>query len=429
MTSFRTLAGRLTFGGRFNRDLGWNLASLAVLALAGVGINLAIGRFYGPVWLGVFNLVIAVYIFATQLAVGGFHFSAAKCAAQFADDRPAIDRLVSAALGLTLLLSAAVAGVVFGLRGWLGQLFENPGAAAGLVYILPGIVLFSLDKVLLGALNGLRHMRAFAVFNALRYVLICALLAAWIMLGQPGETLPLILTLAEAVLFVGVLAYALRAFRPVLPGRWGSWFREHLGFGFRSLPGGALLEINTRVDVVMLGIMASNQAVGIYSMAAIFAEGLSQLPVVLRVNLNPIMTRLHYEGRREDLQALARRGRNLSWIVMGSVSAVAAAVYPFLVNALGGAAFDQSGWVFGILALGVALAGGYLPFSQLLMQTGKPGQYTWTVLATVLSNIALNAALIPLWGIYGAAAATAAATLLGVLYLRWQAARKLGLRF
>lgn len=429
MKSFQGLAAGLQLKGQFGRGVYWNLGSLAVLALAGVGINLAIGRFYGPAWLGVFNLIIAIYVFSTQLAVGGIHFSATKHAAQYAGDRETVNRLVSSSLALTFLLSAVVAGIVFVLRGWLGQLFESPGAADSLVYVLPGIVLFALDKVLLGALNGLRHMRAFAIFSALRYVLICALLAVWIALGQPGETLPLILTVAEAILFITTLAYGLRVFRPVLPYHWGTWLKEHLVFGFKALPGGALLEINTRVDVVMLGIMASDQAVGLYSMAAIFAEGLSQLPVVLRVNLNPVITRLHYEGRRDELQALARRGRNISWLGMTVISVVAVAVYPFLVRALGGDVFDQSGWVFSILALGIALSAGYLPFSQLLMQTGHPGQYTWTVVATVVSNVVLNAALIPSWGIYGAAAATTLATLLGVIYLRWQASHKLGLRF
>ena len=52
-----------------------------------------------------------------------------------------------------------------------------------------------------------------------------------------------------------------------------------------------LIELNTRVDIIMIGIFMSDEKVGIYSFAALFAEGFYQLLIVLQNIMNPIMAR------------------------------------------------------------------------------------------------------------------------------------------
>src|SRR5690349_7530199 len=61
---------------QFRVEVIWNLASFVILGLSGVLINILIGYAYDASALGVFNQVFAVYIFFSQLAVGGIHLSA-----------------------------------------------------------------------------------------------------------------------------------------------------------------------------------------------------------------------------------------------------------------------------------------------------------------------------------------------------------------
>jgi hypothetical protein len=58
-------------GGRFRRDVAWNVASIAVLGVSGIALNAIIARTYDAAALGVFNQVMAAYILFSQLAVGG----------------------------------------------------------------------------------------------------------------------------------------------------------------------------------------------------------------------------------------------------------------------------------------------------------------------------------------------------------------------
>ena len=51
---------------------------------------------------------------------------------------------------------------------------------------------------------------------------------------------------------------------------------------------GILTEVNTRVDILVLGYFHGDTLVGVYSFAAILAEGFSQLPMVVRRSIDPL---------------------------------------------------------------------------------------------------------------------------------------------
>ena len=161
----------------------------------------------------------------------------------------------------------------------------------GIALIAPGVLLFSINKVLVCILNGMRHMRAYAIFQTLRFVLIVLMLYILIRFEQPTEYLPVSLTVAEAVLLIALMIYLnLRVFAlwSRRPTRY--WFKEHFRFGLRGCLSGALSEMNTRIDVLMLGyFLISDSVVGLYSFAAIPAEALGQLAMVVRRNVDPVL--------------------------------------------------------------------------------------------------------------------------------------------
>ena len=62
--------------------------------------------------------------------------------------------------------------------------------------------------------------------------------------------------------------------------------------------------------------------------------------------------------------------------------------------------------MFIILICGIALSSGYMPFSGILLQGGRPGLQTLLMGGVVLFGIITNASLIPFYGAIGAAVAT-----------------------
>lgn len=405
--------------GKFGRDVSWNIVSVGVLGVSGIIISALIARFYGPTHLGVFNQVFAVYIVASQFAVGGLQFSVLKHVSQYVEERDTCNQVISSAIVVTVLLAVTVSALILALRGFIGDVLGSPDVSVSLMYVIPGIACFAVNKVLMAVVNGYRNMQAYAFFQAMRYVSMAFLLVAAIVIQLPGTKLPLILSGAEILLLISLAIYILRLYSPVRPKKWLGWARTHISFGAKAFPAGALQESNTRVDVLMLGVFVSDRLVGIYSLAAMFGEGMAQLGVVLRTNVNPVIANMYFSGRKEELRELIRRGVKMFYVAMAVVLLLACVGYPVFVNIfIGGGDFMASWPLFCILMLGVALSAGYLPFNMLLTQTGHPGIYTLMITAIVLSNVMLNGLLIPFWGMYGAAIATGISFILGALYLR-----------
>ena len=415
---------------RFSRDVLYNVASVGVLALCGIGINIVIAASRGPAALGAFNQVYALYGLLSQIAAAGIHISVLKHVSHSPADCDECADLVSAALMLCGLLAGLVCAAAFLMRHCVARLLESPEVGAGLGFAIPGLFFFSLNKNLLNVLNGARHMRAFAVFASLRFILILGAvvgIAAW---PLPSTAFPLAFTIAETGLFVCLLAYVTLRLYPLRLSRGAKgWFGKHLSFGLRGCLSGILNDLSTRVDVLMLGYFCADRTVGIYSFAAMAAAGLVQLTGAVQRNVNPIIGGCFARGEGSKVENLAQEIRRTIYPVMALVGAAAVLAYPVVLRLfVSNPEFAASWAVFSILVAGIVLCSGFAPMAGALIQGGRPGSHTLLMGTTVAANVLLNAALIPAFHIYGAAAATAAANLFKVLFFVFLAKRLLDIK-
>lgn len=399
---------RDTFLGKFGQDVLWNVASFAVMAACGVSINLIIGRWYSAEALGVFNQTYSVYVIVSQFAVAGVHLSVVKYVAEYAHDAGTYRKINTAALLLAGFFAFISSAALWLLRDQIGRLFDSPGIAQGIALIAPGLFFFSINKVFLSIFNGLSRMRIYAVFQTLRYLLIVSGLLLLAIFHAPSNSLVLTFTLAELILLLCMLPvifpeFALTAFRTLRP-----WLRAELDFGLRSFLSNVLLQMNTRVDVLVLGLFWDDHTVGIYSFAAILIDGIFQLPIVLRTNYNPLLVRLISAGKLDELKIRVRKGVRVTYAAMVVISLSVLLCYPLGALVVSDPnAYLQSWPVLAILSAGLLFASGYIPFSNLLLAAGRPGLHTLLTAAWVLVNILLNLWLAPLYGVWGAAVGTA----------------------
>lgn len=403
-----------------SRGVAWNMASLAVLGLAGIALNVLIGRFYGAAALGVFNQVMGAYILFSMAAAGGINYSLLRAVAEDPHDRARVAGAVVGALLPTVLLALAVTGLFFALRHWVAAALDSEAVAIGMRAAAPGLFCFALNKQLLAVVNGMGRMRAFAIYQALRYVLILGgFLLAW-RLEFPGAELSFVWTFAEGLLLV-VLAVevwtqvAWRMARAV-----GSWMREHVRYGIRSVLSAMLLELNAKIDIWMLGLSLDDARVGVYSLAANLAEGFYQLIVVLQNNFNPLLANQIARKATQETRAMITHARR--WIVPAFllVAATAALVYPWTLPLLAREPQFKESWAsFAILVGAIGILAAWLAFGNLLLMAGRPGTHSLLMVLVVIVNVIANALLIPVWGIEGAAAGTAIAFLAFALLLKY----------
>lgn len=408
-----------TSGPSLRTGVVWNLVPVALLGIVGLGLNFAIGRWWGTAALGVFNQVTTAYFVLAIIGAIGINVSALRAIAESPGDRPRVAAIFIGALVPALALAAAVTVMFIASRHLIAGWLDSDAVAEGILWATPGLACFVINKLLLSVVNGLGRMRAFAVYTSLRYVMIAVGLAVAGGLDLHVEQLPIIWTITEGTLFLVLIGEVLATISLREAAGWRPWVREHLHFGLRGAGATLLFELNSRLDIWLLGAALSDTQVGIYSMAASMAEGVSQLAVAVQVNLNPKMAAHLAAGRQTDVDTLVRESRRWFVPAMFAVCGIAAACFPFVVPWItGDRAFAAGSLPFAVLMAGIVAASAWLPFNQVLMMGGRPGWHTIYMLIAVGMNVVLNVLLIPMYGLNGAALATAIALFASALWLR-----------
>jgi O-antigen/teichoic acid export membrane protein len=420
----------VTEHGRLRRDITWNLMPVVLLAGVGLSLNFLIGAWWDEAALGVFNLVtIALFDFAVVGACG-IQYSVLRAVAEAPDDRDRVAAVVVGALVPNVALAAVMTGLYVALHRPIGALLDSDAVATGMLWSAPALFCFAINKVLFGIVNGLRRMRAFASYTSLRYLLLGAGVVLARVLDLEAEQLPVIWTFTESVVLVALVIELIANVRLArgLTG-WLPWARRHLGFGLRGVTATLAFEINSKLDVWMLGAALSDAQVGIYALAAALSEGAIQLSVVIQNNVNPIVARHLAANQPGEIEALARRLRRWFVPTMAVLCALGAVLYPLVIPWLiGKPAFAAGAAPFAIMMVGIVLASPYLPFLQTLLMGGRPGWHTVYVLGVVAVNLAANLVLIPLLGLVGAATSLAASMVASAVLLRVLARVRLGVR-
>jgi len=374
-----------------------------VLGASGVATNIVLSYGYGTELLGAFNQILSLYIVGAQLASGGSHLAVTRLVPLQGGDPVAQWSTVVAASVIALTLSILlVIAMVLGTP-WVLAVFDSPLVALGLGPLTAAFALCGINKVLLGTLNATERHGAFALVQALRpLVVLVGVVIIW-RAGLQGSSIFVLVPLAEII----VLAVSLLLVLPVprqagWRNAWRAQFDTVRRFSFRVFPGGLIAEANSRIDVLVLGALAPDRIVGIYSFASMYAEGLAQLPSVIRNTVNARMARLSADPR-ELWRALPGLMRFAYLFLVPVFLVGGAAFYVIVLWSLPTAEHQQALGVFAIVLACLVLAAGALPLDMLLPQLGFPGHLS--VLRGVLFAVNLaGCILLYHWiGIYGVA--------------------------
>lgn len=394
-------------GAKFQTDLLWNIGSLGGIGIIGILINVLIWFTYGADALGVYALVYTIYLMLSQIAVGGVHLSIQAFTPEFAENRKETDGILNASLLLVIVYSLATIGTCWLLQEEPAKWFQSPQVSEALPLVLGGLLFFSLNKQFVAFHNACRRMKVVAVFQFLRFLFMISTLTVFIQLEVEAWMLPSILAIAEAALFLVVLAYSLRFFTIRFDATTTAWVKKHNSFGNRALIGNLLFNMTTKVDIFMLGIFLSDSAVGIYNFAATIAEGVMQFPMVFRNNINPIITKAHLKHNPDFFNYIMRKNVKAFYKIIAPLCLLTIAGFPVVLLVFGIEEDFYLIWsLYAILVAGIVLAAGYLPFQMFFNQVGRASAQSLYIFFFFLSNVLFNWLFIELYGLYGAAMGT-----------------------
>lgn len=272
--------------------------------------------------------------------------------------------------------------------------------AAGLVSAVAGVG----DSYLIG--RG-RIATSSTVTAILPWVYALGLGSAWALRGLSVDIALLVWIGAYAGWAAVVIAISARQVgfdRPSVPV-----LQEMIAFGSRAWIGSLSKLLNYRVDQILLGVIATEAALGYYAVAVNASEVLLQLPSATATALVPILAR---SASGERLQRTLVTFRIL--LLIAIIEVVAAAVAgPFLLPVVFGHQYHASIAPFLWLLPGTLGFVASDVFAGALLAQSTPGLSSLASAVALVLGVGLDLLLIPRFGASGAGAAASAAFLAG----------------
>jgi lipopolysaccharide/colanic/teichoic acid biosynthesis glycosyltransferase/O-antigen/teichoic acid export membrane protein len=183
--------------------------------------------------------------------------------------------------------------------------------------------------------------------------------------------------------------------------------RQIYTFGTRGQVGSLMQLLNLRFNFILLGGLAGPAALGIYAVAAKYAEFLRVLPIAANWVLYPQFARSEAAQAKKSSRGLILQ----AGAVTAAASIPLAVAAGLVIPALFGQVFSGAVLPARILLIGLAAEGVGGVVTAFLFGRGRPGLNSLAAGAGVLVTLIVDVILIPRYGAVGAAIASSAAYL------------------
>lgn len=350
---------------------------------------------------GIWAQVQATISLAIGFAGLGLPFALSRFLAGETDRKAMADGFYSSAIAAALF-GLAISAALVALAGPVARVFF--AGATQIVRITGLIILFwSLDLMFLSFFRARSQMKRYGIFTAAVTYGEIVLIAFFVLTGHTITSAVLVVLLVTAAILPVLFLYV----RSQIGLRWPDFSRlkEYVSFGLPTIIGNMANWAVTLSDRYVIQYYLGAAAVGTYSAAYSLAIVPGLLAGIIGFVLPATLSRL-YDGRKMDevKNILSYSLKYFLAVAIPFVFGAAVIGQPVLQLFSTAQIATEGHFIVPIVAMGNLLSGAYLGIIDLaliLARKTRPLAFVWIVAAVV--NLGLNIALVPHWGILGAA--------------------------
>ncbi|MDP2722975.1 MAG: polysaccharide biosynthesis C-terminal domain-containing protein [Bacteroidales bacterium] len=244
------------------------------------------------------------------------------------------------------------------------------------------------------------------MINLLNLVL-AVVLVWWLNFGLTGAV---VATLA-ANLYVAIKALELLYQQFNIKPAYHSVIVKHLlSMGILFSMSFFVLQLNYKIDILLLERLSTIEEVGLYSLATQIAEQLWQIPLAISLVLFTRTANNETQSQLSNILPLTRT----TLILVSFIAATLFLIAPFVIPLFFGEEFTNSSLILQIILPGIVVMTVFRVLSGQLAGMGKPQVTMYIFVPALILNILLNFLWIPNYGGNGAAMASNVSYFLGV---------------
>jgi O-antigen/teichoic acid export membrane protein len=388
------------------RGAGVNLVGMLARLLHPLFVFVAAGL-YGSTSFGVYMLAWAIVDVCAKAAT----FGVDKGLMRFVPITDEIDRVLATALRVTVVGAGSVSLLLALAAGPIARFYQIPELALVIRLLAPVVTTMSVVTALTTALMAVQIMRGQILVRGIVEPLMLTLACVGFRFGfgRAAWALAMSQTVAGAIAVAVALPIFARRFplRRTLAGLRGGSSPGLLRFSLPMWASDGLAALQSRADLLAFArLLPDPRAVGMYAVAKQIANVVN----VIRFSFDPVfwprVSALAQKGDRAALEAVYRLvARWVAWLAVPAALVLARFGPDF--GRLVGREYRGPLAVFALLCLGQLFNAVFGLAGHLMAMAGRPRVVVWGYAWGTLLMIALVVALVPRWGMTGAAAASA----------------------
>ena len=390
-----------------------NYISFGLQVLLGFGITAIIASKLGIIQLGIFTQTYAIIVVLGQLSVLGLNDSILKKISSLkyneSDEKITLNALIA-----TLLNGSIFATILFFCHEIIYSFFKSNLLIESNKYVYLVIFFLTINKVFFAIIQGKRNFNFFAIVNFLRPFFIFIFLLLFIIFDAK-IIFSLIFALVEIIIFLIIFfLFKIKNYIKFSNIKY-LYIKQHYSFAFKVCFNSFLSESFIRIDIIMIGLLLEDKFVGIYSLAALFFEGIYQFSIVIRNIINPEIAKLYVEKRFKDLIQLIRYSSILSLLLISIISSFLYYLFPYILFFVENEIMIESRELLKYLIIGLFFYSLIIPSENILFQSNNPLGQSLYMISLTLINILINYVMINKFGVKGAAIGTAFVYFLSII--------------
>ncbi len=394
---------------RIARGTGIIFIGTVISMLFGFLSVVVIARFFSRAEYGVFSLALTILSVALVIATMGFQNSLPREVAFYREEEASrIGSLILTALTIVSLTSLTVTAFLVSGSVYIAQAFNEERLIYALKIVSLALPFSALTATFIAISQGFGRVREKVYFQNFLYpILWFSLVGICVLLKLEFYYVFIAYVMAQAITLLFLISDIFRIKLIKLGSVDLKLGKELIVFSIPLMFTGIAGFIMTWTDTLMLGYYKTSEVVGLYNSASPLAKLLPIFLTSAGFIYPPLATALYAQGKVEELKRVYQV--LTKWLFLATLP-LFAMMFLFPEATIGfffGAKYLEASKSLQILALGFMfhVLLGLNGLSLVVIKESKFVMYSTTVSAIL--NVILNAVLIPVYSIEGAAVATA----------------------
>jgi len=390
----------------FFRDILSILSSNLTVAFCNLAIGILLSRLLGAAGYGLYSALIVV----PMIVIGFTQLGIRRSAIYHIGNKVSSEENIISALFLLLLWTSALSIIICGFVYFFS--INQPFDPLIIVIILLTIPLLLSNVFAGGIFLGKEDIRRASFINAGPTIitLFLTILFVWVLkMSVLGSFIAI--SLANLVTFLFTYRVITGTYQYKITWKYHERImKSMIKLGLLNAIAVFIMQLNYRLDILMLKKLTSLEEVGFYSLAMQIAEQLWHIPYAIEAIILSRSANTNDNAYVDKVVASMFRVSLLIGLIVGILIFFVA---PFLIPLIFGHEFVHSVRMIQVVLPGILLLIGFRILNSRLTGMGKPQIAIFTFLPALIINFILNLFLIPRYGGIGAAWATNASYAVG----------------